>query len=137
MSSAIKDKETAKNAINTLIEEGFSSLDKCKQSTVNKVEENSLKMRQLTTEALGKGQAFLDSLSDCSKRPILQLVPCYRGIILRDVLPTKTALLSGIHGHKTAHARTVELREEANQCVDDLVITYKQNVKTIVNKFVS
>lgn len=120
--------------VRKLIEKSFSSLEKCREDALKDSNANLVEVRKTIEETLNKGQLFLDSLSECSKGPLLQLVPCYRGIILKDVIPTKMALLSGIQGHKTGYERMIEIRDKANECVDETVAICHKRINSLAGK---
>lgn len=112
-----------KQTIQNLVLDGNAALKQCINQGSEHIKLNSHKVTNVTGQATERGQDLLDALYECSRKPGLQVITCYKDIIAQDVVPVKMALLGAIRAHTEGHLRTIRIRNEANACVDDALIS--------------
>ncbi|XP_015839159.1 uncharacterized protein LOC107398675 [Tribolium castaneum] len=122
----------SKQTIQKLTEEGISALKSCIERGSQDVSTNSLNLMNSTVFATECGQNLLDTLYNCSRKPGLQVISCYKDVIAKDVAPVKRMLLGAIEAHKEGHFRTIEIRNIANDCVDQIMEKYQTRIAKVL-----
>ncbi|KAH0808526.1 hypothetical protein GEV33_014266 [Tenebrio molitor] len=122
----------SKQIIEKLVEDGAGELEACVSQGSAEVTANSFSLMNTTLFATECGQNLLDTLYNCSRRPGLQVISCYKDVIAEDVAPVKRTLLGAIEAHKEGHFRTIEIRNVANDCVDGVMKRYESRIAEVL-----
>lgn len=123
----------SKQVIQKLTEDGISALKSCIKQGSDDVTSNSLSLTNSTLFATECGQNLLDTLYNCSRKPGLQVISCYKDVIANDVAPVKRMLLGAIEAHKLGHFRTIEIRNTANDCVNNIMEKYQTKIAQVLS----
>lgn len=127
----------AKSKIQMLIKDGHTALEACIEQAVQNVTRSSSQVSEMTQKATNRGQSFLDTLSQCSKKSGLQQLSCYRKVMLNDVVPVKKIMLDAINTHKSCHSNLISIRNKTNYCVDEVMVKYQAlSAQTLADAFV-
>ncbi|XP_063921548.1 uncharacterized protein LOC135136270 [Zophobas morio] len=127
----------SKHDMEKLARLGAAELEACVSGTADAVAANSLTLKNSTGAATQRGQELLDTLYACSRKPGLQVISCYKDVIAKDVAPVKRMLLGAIEAHREGHFRTIEIRDAANNCVDDVIGRYRAKMATALKEGLS
>lgn len=99
--------------------------------------ENTKNIKNATDAALNNGENLINSLYECSKKPALNLLTCYKSIITKEVHPVKKLMVSAIKAHKAGNIEYIKIREKVNQCVDNIVDEHETKVSSIFNNYIT
>ncbi|RZB40266.1 hypothetical protein BDFB_009806 [Asbolus verrucosus] len=125
-----------KQIVQKLTHEGTEELKFCIKKGWDDITSNSFYLTNATIYATDRGQNFLDTLYNCSCKPGLKVISCYKEVIAKDVVPVKNMLLAVIETHKLGHFRTIEIRNVANDCIDDIIERYRIKMARVLNEAV-
>ncbi|CAH0555550.1 unnamed protein product [Brassicogethes aeneus] len=123
-----------KGKMREIAKEGKELIKGCALRSNEDIVESTTQTGNTTNVALKKGQELLDSLGDCSRKPAFQLISCYKGIIDTDVVPVKLIFLRALKDHQKDHLRVIEVRNEANECVDTILDGYRVKMDAMLKK---
>lgn len=104
------------------------ALDNCLANLSKKVDDNSRRVLNSTDTALDKGEFLLGCFRECAKKPVLNVVGCYRKAIVDDVLPVKQIIISAMKIHKEGHSEFTKIRTDAGLCVDKILKEYEDSM---------
>lgn len=125
-----------KPEINKLTKRGIVQLNECINKTKTDTKENTKKIENVSVRAFNNGQFLLDSLSECTKKSTFNLLSCYREIITHQLLPVKKLITSAIIAHKDGHLQYIDIKNFANDCVDNIVEEHDMQVAYVLNKYI-
>ncbi|CAH1154233.1 unnamed protein product [Phaedon cochleariae] len=120
--------------IKQLAQDGRKALGTCTDIASADITACSDRLANVTNSAIDRGQQLLDALGECSKKPGLAVISCYRNIIATDVLPVKKTLVGAIETHREAHFKAIEIREKGQACVDLTVKKYRDLLEKVLEE---
>ncbi|XP_074036402.1 LOW QUALITY PROTEIN: uncharacterized protein [Leptinotarsa decemlineata] len=124
----------ARPVIHQLSKDGRHDLRICTEKASSDITTSSDRLANVTNAAMDRGQELLDALGECSKKSGLQVIACYRNIILTDVESVKKTLLEAMDVHRKTHFKAVEIRRAAGICVDDTVKNIRNIMETVLKE---
>lgn len=115
-----------------LTQESKIALNNCLSNVTKQVEINSHRVLNSTNSAIDKGEFLLNCFRECAKKPVLNVVGCYRKAIVDDVLPVKQIIIGAMKIHKEGHSEFLKIRTDAGLCVDKIIREYEDNMLNIL-----
>ncbi|KAK5639731.1 hypothetical protein RI129_010542 [Pyrocoelia pectoralis] len=113
--------------------EGEEQLQICLDDAINIIYNNSQLVRSTVGEAINQGDGFLVTLNNCSQKPGLQLISCYKKVIATDVFPLKLILVDALNIHKSVHFESILVKQKSIECVDNVLKKQKEKIEQILN----
>ncbi|KAB0792032.1 hypothetical protein PPYR_13993 [Photinus pyralis] len=126
-------KSNARHLVEKTVVEGEEQLQACLDQALGVIYNNSRSVRTTVSEAMNRGDGFLDALNKCAHKPALQMVSCYKKLMVTDVFPLKVVLVNALDVHKSAHFDSISAKQRSIECVDDVVAKRRDKVEQILN----